>query len=90
MRNAAIMQLGLCALTAPMKEKGLTWHKYLPGSKQMGMCNDSMGKPNLSRGQQEVSPRALEWRREGWRAPRSFLKMPGPQIKRFSYVDAVK
>lgn len=71
-------------------KKGLTWHKYLPGSKQMGMCNDSMGKPNLSRGQQEVSPRALEWRREGRRAPRNFLKMQGPQIERFSYVDAVK
>ena len=90
MRNVAIIQLGLCASTVPLKEKGLTWHKYLPGSRQMGMCNNSMEKPNLSRGQQEVSPRALEWRREGWRAPRSFLKMQGPQIKRFSYVDAVK
>ena len=45
MRNMAIIQLGLCTSTVPLKEKGLTWHKYLPGSRQMGMCNDSMEKP---------------------------------------------
>ena len=45
MRNVAIIQLGLCASTVPLKEKGLTWHKYLPSSRQLGMCNDSMEKP---------------------------------------------